>query len=121
MRKLGTKHSPTPWHAKWIRPDPARGHTFAPTCSILAPNADPSPSYRGEYIRVADIPDPIDAESEANAEYIVTCVNAHDALVSALRDELADLYSENDSMDPHPHIIARIGRLERALKLAEGN
>jgi len=60
------KFTPGPWRAEWIRPDKAKGHTFDPTCSTLGE----SPGYG--VVRLADIPDPLDEEAEANARLIAT-------------------------------------------------
>lgn len=55
-----------------------------------------------------------DAASVANAAHIVRCVNAHDALVAALREALPFLCSHHgDNSDALEHVTA-------ALALAEG-
>ncbi len=74
------QHTPGPWSEKWVRPDPARGHTFDPTCAILAY----APEY-GKTVRLADVADPLDAEAEANARLIASAPD----LLAAL-EELTD-------------------------------
>lgn len=54
-------HTRGPWRESWIRPDAEQGHTFAPSCAIVAD--DP---FFGT-IRIADIADPETGEEEANA------------------------------------------------------
>ncbi len=64
-------HTLTPWRLNSITIEDRR--------SILAHD----PEF-GD-VRVADIPDCVDGESEANATFIVRAVNSHDALISALQ------------------------------------
>lgn len=98
-------HTPGPWRANWIRPDHSRGHTFDPTCAILADTA--------EYgtVRVADIPDPLTPEEEANACLVAAAPDLLDACEVAL-DALRDLTDHYTS--------GTIQRLEAVIAQAKG-
>jgi len=74
-----TKHTPGPWLENWVRPNKAEGHTFDPTCSILATDQD------GRRIRLADIPDPLTPEEEANARLIAAAPELLAALCGTVR------------------------------------
>ncbi len=63
--------TPLPWHLNSIK--------IEDTLSIIAHD----PEFNAD-VRVADIPDCIDSESEENAAFIVRAVNAHEALTVAL-------------------------------------
>lgn len=75
---METKHTPGPWTAEWCRPDKAKGHTFEPRCWI----SGITPEYGS--VRLADIPDPVDDNAEANARLIAA---APDMLEEAKKND----------------------------------
>lgn len=76
-------HTPGPWKVELIKPDASKGHTFEPQCAILAKYHD------GSDIRVADIPDCLTPEEEANARLIAQAPALLEAL-KAFRDACAN-------------------------------
>ena len=67
-----SKHTPTPWHT-------------------MHNKLESSICGEGQFVaRVDGSETQTREEGEANADHIVKCVNAHDELVAALRDVLAD-------------------------------
>lgn len=83
-------HTPTPWDQQGRHVNTTHGVAPILSCNPEFPNA------------------------KANAEYIVRCVNAHDALVAALRDVLSLIPAMQYFDDP------RIVSARAALALAEG-
>jgi len=67
-------HTKGPWTTVWIKPDATKGHTFEPRCWITG--IDPE---FGE-VRLADIPDPIDYNADANARLIAAAPEMLEAL-----------------------------------------
>lgn len=106
---MSDKHTPTPWEVAVIDSgDTAYG--------IYGPN--------GEVI--ADIPTMAHCVEDADARYLVRAVNAHDALVSTLREArdmaygLARAAAKDVSTDVRVIAAEMERRFDAAIKLAEG-
>lgn len=83
-------HTSGPWMEWWVRPDKERGHNFDPTCSIVV-------DIDGQRIRVADIPDPLTTEEEANARLI--------AAAPSMLEELQRMYEAARCMADPKHCL----------------
>ena len=72
-------HSPTPWKMGTVATTRGRCHVIVRTDGVLRHDryGDPRP--------IASIHEDGDYATEADARYIITAVNAHDALVAALQ------------------------------------
>ena len=94
------KHTPTPWRIRDLNDD------FGKNAPQIATMADPD----GFGKPIASVCHLSESEREANAAYIIQCVNSHSALVAALEHIATGGENWKD--------CARVARA--ALKLARG-
>ena len=116
-------HAPTPWKVERHRNSLSHGEDDP---NHGTPLADTHPAVQG--MRCTDwLYNANPKEAEANAAHIVHCVNTYDALVTALRDLLADIgtglvidaYYAKDSSSGDLGTDTRIKNAEMALLNAE--
>jgi len=118
MHKVGSQvereqgHTPGPWSVDAVFPDAERGHTFEPVVSISA--------YSKEFdckIRLADIPDVADEQSEeyANAQLIAAAPD----MLAALKSCLDVLYHVAERENNEAGYAPVIQQAEAAIAKAE--
>jgi hypothetical protein len=104
------KHTPTPWQYQWVRwmNDVDLKIVDHKTGRVLAILNKPTPFLTVD-------------EQEANAEFIVRAVNAHDELVAALKQALTDIEFYCERAEENPDTDTTAIELRRVLAKAEGS
>ena len=107
-----TKHTKTPWTTESPCGFPYSGIYIVP---------ESSKDFPFHIAQIRELRE--DEETDANAEFIVTACNAHDALVEALEDSKKEIefiikHKREINIDVMPKRIANV--IDKALTLARG-